>query len=390
MKIVDVEAVALAVPMKTPIAAPISMPRAGETAGIVFREYRSVIVRIRTDDGIEGVGECMTRLSGTALRDIVRYVAPLLVGKDPRDVEYLWDLLWSVMMNRGHQKGFYLEAMAGIDTALWDIWGKSAGVPVWRLLGGRTNRKLWAYASSLRLRDIGILREEIDAHKAAGFNAMKVKIGKDPMNWRGEIRTVEQIRDHAGDGITLMADANCGYGHDRKTALQVGRALEALGLYWYEEPLAPDDIDGYAFLRENLGIRIATGEADFNRFSFARFFKRDAIDIVQHDAARAGGITEARKIADMASAFRVLYAPHTGSSSNIIMTVSLHLATYAPNFLIYEYMRSDWNREEPNPLRRDLCELPVRSFEDGCLEMEDRPGLGITLNEDVVERYRLP
>ena len=111
---------------------------------------------------------------------------------------------------------------------------------------------------------------------------------------------------------------------------------------------------------------------------------------MQHDAARAGGITEARKIADMASAFRVLYAPHTGSSSNIIMTVSLHLATYAPNFLIYEYMQSDWNREEPNPLRSELCDLPIRSFEDGCLEMEDRPGLGITLNEEVIERYRLP
>ena len=389
MKITDVEAIALAVPMEKQIAAPISMPRADEVAGVVFKEYRSVIVRIRTDDGIEGVGECMTRLSGTALRDIVHYVKPLLVGKDPRDVEYLWDLLWSVMINRGHHKGFYLEAMAGIDTALWDIWGKSAGVPVWRLLGGKTNPKLWAYASSLRLRDIEILRDEIDKHKANGFNAMKIKIGKDPMNWRGEMKTVELIRKHAGDDVTLMADVNCGYGHDRKTALQVGKALEAMNLYWYEEPLAPDDIDGYAYLKDKLGIRIATGEADFNRFSFARFFKRDAIDIVQHDAARAGGITEARKIADMASAFHVQYAPHTGSSSNIIMTVSLHLATYAPNFLIYEYMQSDWNKEQHNPLHWDLCQLPIKSFKDGYLEIEDKPGLGIELNEEVIEKYRL-
>ena len=292
MKITDVEAIALAVPMEKRIAAPISIPRADEVAGVVFREYRSVLVRIHTDDGISGVGECMTRLSGTALRDIVHYVKPLLTGKDPRDVEYLWDLLWSVMINRGHHKGFYPEAMAGIDTALWDIWGKSTGLPVWRLLGGKTNPKIWCYASSLRLRDIAVLRDEIDQHKDNGFDAMKIKIGKDPMNWRQEIKTVERIRAHAGDGITLMADANCGYAHDVKTALQVGRALEALDLFWYEEPLAPDDIDGYAYLKANLGIRIATGEADFNRFSFARFFKRDAIDIVQHDAARAGGITE--------------------------------------------------------------------------------------------------
>ena len=390
MKITDVEAIALAVPMEKRIAAPISIPRADEVAGVVFREYRSVLVRIHTDDGISGVGECMTRLSGTALRDIVHYVKPLLTGKDPRDVEYLWDLLWSVMINRGHHKGFYPEAMAGIDTALWDIWGKSAGVPVWRLLGGKTNPKIWCYASSLRLRDIAILRDEIDQHKDNGFDAMKIKIGKDPVNWRQEIKTVERIRAHAGDGITLMADANCGYAHDVKTALQVGRALEALDLFWFEEPLAPDDIDGYAYLKANLGIRIATGEADFNRFSFARFFKRDAIDIVQHDAARAGGITEARKIADMASAFHVRYAPHTGSSSNVINTVSLHLATYAPNFLIYEYMQSDWNREQHNPLHWDLCEMPIKSFKDSRLEIEDRPGLGIELNEDVIRKYRLP
>ncbi len=139
MRITDVEAIALAVPMEHQIAAPISIPRAEEVAGVVFKEYRSVLVRIHTDQGISGVGECMTRLSGTALRDIVHYVKPLLIGKDPRDVEYLWDLLWSVMINRGHHKGFYLEAMAGIDIALWDIWGKSADVPVWRLLGGKTN-----------------------------------------------------------------------------------------------------------------------------------------------------------------------------------------------------------------------------------------------------------
>jgi L-alanine-DL-glutamate epimerase-like enolase superfamily enzyme len=161
-------------------------------------------------------------------------------------------------------------------------------------------------------------------------------------------------------------------------------------VYWYEEPLAPDDVDGYAFLKDKLNIRIATGEGDFNKYSFARFFKRDAIDIVQHDAARSAGITESRKIADMANAFRVQYAPHNGSSSNIIMTVSLHLATYAPNFLIYEYMQSDWNKQQPNPLRWDLCQMPIKSFKDSYIELEEKPGLGIEINEDVVKRYRLP
>jgi L-alanine-DL-glutamate epimerase-like enolase superfamily enzyme len=348
------------------------------------------MVRITTDDGITGVGECMTRLSGTSLRDIVHYIKPALIGRDPRDIESIWDLMWSIMMNRGHVKGFYQEAMAGIDTALWDIFGKSLGVPVWRLLGGRTNPRIWCYASSLRLRSIDILRDEIDKHKANGFNAMKFKIGKDPMNWRDEVKIVEQIRAHAGDKITLMSDVNCNYSRDLKTALEVGKALEALGVYWYEEPLAPDDVDGYAFLKDKLNIRIATGEADFNKYSFARFFKRDAIDIVQHDAARSAGITESRKIADMADAFRVAYAPHNGSSSNIIMTVSLHLATYAPNFLIYEYMQSDWNKAQRNPLRWDLCQMPIKEFKDSHIVLEEKPGLGIEINEEVVERYRLP
>ena len=163
-----------------------------------------------------------------------------------------------------------------------------------------------------------------------------------------------------------------------------------MGLYWYEEPLYPDDIDGYAFLRDHLDIRIATGEAEFNKNSFARFLRRNALDIIQPDAARTAGITETRKIADMANAFRVQYAPHTGSSSNIIMTVSMHLAMYATNFLIYEYMQSNWSKAQENPLRDQLCSLPIKEFEDSHIIMDDVIGLGIDINMEIVERYALP
>lgn len=390
MKITDVRAYALEVPMTEKISAPIGFPRAEEVEGVVFAAYRSTLVFVDTDEGITGVGECMTRLSGTALRDICLTLKPLLVGRDPRDVELIWDIMWCTMLNRGHVMGFYQEAMAGIDCALWDIWGKHAEVPVWRLLGGATNPKLWCYASSLRLRTMDILRDEIDMHKENGFDSMKIKIGKDPMDWRTEMKTVEAIRKHAGDDIMLMADVNCNYGHDLKTALEVGRALQDQGLYWYEEPLYPDDVDGYAYLRDHLDIRIAAGEADFNKNSFARFLRRDALDIVQPDAARTAGITETRKIADMANAFRVQYAPHTGSSSNIIMTISMHLAMYATNFLIYEYMQSNWNKGQENPLRDELCTLPIKEFKDSHIVMEDVTGLGIEINMEVVEKYALP
>lgn len=389
MKIIDIEPIALAVPITDSIEAPVSIPRAAEVVGVVFREYRTTLVRITTDDGHVGIGECMTRLSGTALCDIINYIKPALIGRDPRDVESIWDLMWSIMVNRGHLKGFYTEAIAGIDIALWDLWAKSMNVPLWRLLGGKTNDKLWCYASSLRLRDISILRDEIDQHKANGFNAMKIKVGKDPRNWRKELKTVEQIRAHAGDDVVLMTDANCAYAHDYKTAVEMGRALGDAGIYWFEEPLGPDDVEGYARLRDTLDIRIAGGEADFNKHSFARFFKNNALDIVQPNAARAAGVTETRKIVEMAQAFRVAYAPHTGSSSNITIAVSLQLATYAPNFLIYEYMQSDWNKAQKNPLRWDLCTLPIKEFKDSHLTLEEKPGLGIELNEDVINRYRI-
>jgi D-arabinonate dehydratase/D-galactarolactone cycloisomerase len=390
MKIVDIEAIALAVPIQGNIEAPVSIPRAAEVTKVVFREYRTTLVRITTDDGHTGIGECMTRLSGTALREIVDYIKPALIGRDPRDVESIWDLMWSIMFNRGHVKGFYTEAMGGVDIALWDLWAKSLGVPMWRLLGGRTNEKLWSYASSLRLRDISVLRDEIDQHKAKSFNAMKIKVGKDPLNWRKEIKTVEQIRAHAGDDVTLMADANCAYANDYKTAVEMGRALGELGFLWFEEPLGPDDVDGYARICDALDIHIATGEADFNKYSFAQFFAKNALDIVQPNAARAAGVTEVKKIVEMAQAFRIPYAPHTGSSSNITLAVSLQLATFAPNFLIFEHMQSDWDKGQRNPLRDELCTLPIKEFKVSCIVLDDKPGLGVEVNEEIVSRYRLP
>jgi len=152
MKIADVEAISLVVPMGKAIRSPISLPHADTLAGIVFKEYRTTLVRIKTDEGITGVGECMVRLAPTATRDIVDYVKPILIGTDPFDIEKIWDLLYGTMMNRGHYKGFYMEAVSGIDVALWDVMGKALRMPVYKLLGGKTNDKLWAYASSLRFR----------------------------------------------------------------------------------------------------------------------------------------------------------------------------------------------------------------------------------------------
>lgn len=387
MKITELEAIPLAVPIDEEMAAPISLPHAEELASTVFKEYRTVLVKVFTDEGVEGVGECMVRLAPRATAAIVDYVAPLVVGQDPRNVGRIWELLYGTMMNRGHQKGFYIEAISGIDIAIWDVLGKAAGCPVYQLLGGAQRERLWTYASSLRFRPMDQTREKLDELVERGFSAMKIKIGRDARDPRQDVEFARAIRDHVGPDVTLMVDANCGY--DLGTAVQVARALEDLDVYWFEEPLTPDNVEGYRELRRKVDVRIAGGETEFTRYGFRNLLQHGALSIIQPNATRSGGISECMKISTLSSAFGVPYAPHTGSSSAVCMAVALQLAAAIPNFLIYEHMVSDWSARQRNPLRHDLLQQPVEVFEDGHMRLPTGPGLGIALNDDVVEQHRL-
>jgi D-arabinonate dehydratase/D-galactarolactone cycloisomerase len=391
MKVDKVEVFPLYVPLSESIPAPVSLPHAEKIENIVFGGYRATIVRIYTDDGLVGIGECMTRLSPLALKAIIDEIAPVVIGTDPMNPESTWEILYSVMMNRGHNRGFFIEAVSGIDIALWDIRAKALKQPMYMMLGGRQREKIWSYASSVRIREKSVVLETVRAFLDKGFNAMKIKVGKNPLNYRQDLRLVEDIRAEAGDDVMLTADANCGYHEDVKLALRVGRALEDLGLYWFEEPISPDNLAGYRHLCENLQIAIAAGESSFTRYDFAAWFAQRAIDIVQPNVCRGGGITEILKIAHMSQAFHIPYAPHTGSCSAVCLALELHIATALPNFLIFEYMQSDWAKDEPNPLRHDLLEEPFEVFSDGYLNAppEDRYGIGVELNEEVLKRYSL-
>jgi len=389
IRITKVEAISLFVPIEEKIEAPISIPYASELTDIIFKGYRTTLVRIETDCGLTGVGECIVRLTPTATRDIIRDLAPLLIGKDPLDREALWELLFGAMMNRGHNRGFFVEAVSGIDIALWDLAGKALGLPLYRLLGGRHQPKLRAYASSLRFRAFDVVTAQAKEWKARGFGAMKIKIGRDPSNFQPDLALVRAIREAVGDDVTLMVDANCAYSEDVATALEVGRKLQDLGVYWFEEPVSPENIDGYQHLADRLDIRIAGGEADFLRFGAAEFLKRRAIDVIQPNLARVGGITEARRIAALSHAFHVPYAPHTGSCSAVLLAATLRFAAALPNFLIYEYMQSDWSKNQPNPLRHKLLRQPAEVYEDGYMLVDDRPGIGVELDEDIVDKYRM-
>lgn len=389
LRITKVEAISLFVPLEEKIDAPIAVPHASELADVIFRGYRTTLVRVETDAGLVGIGECMVRLAPTATRAIVEDIGQLLIGRDPLDREAIWELLFGTMMNRGHNRGFFVEALSGIDIALWDLAGKYLDIPLYRLLGGKHHDRLLAYASSLRFRAPQEVVEQALDFKKRGFRSMKIKIGRNLDRPEADIEFVRMIREAVGDDVMLTVDANCAYSEDVPKALMVGRALQDLGIYWFEEPIAPNDVDGYVHLADRLDIRIAAGEADFMSSNAADFLKRRAIDIIQPNISRVGGITEAHRIAAMSRAFRIPYAPHTGSCSAVCLAATLQFAVALPNFLIFEYMQSDWSKSQPNPLRHDLLLEKAEVFEDGYMKVFDRPGIGAELNMDIVDKYRI-
>lgn len=389
MRITKVEPISLFVPLQQKIEAPISIPHARDLEDVVFRGYRATLVRITTDEGLVGVGECMVRLAPTATRDVVEDLAPLLIGRDPLDREAIWQLLYGTMMNRGHSKGFFTEAISGIDIALWDLSGKFLNLPLYKLLGGQHQTRLRAYASSLRFRERDLVIAQALQFKKRGFTAIKIKIGRNVEKPRADIEFVRAIRETVGDDMMLMVDANCAYADDVATALQVGRQLQELDIFWFEEPISPDNLAGYRHLALNLDIRIAAGEAEFMTYGMRDLLLQGGIDVVQPNVSRAGGITEARRIAALSHALHVPYAPHTGSCSAVCLAATLQFSVALPNFLTFEYMQSDWANDQPNPLRHQLLREPIEVFEDGHMLISDRPGIGVQLDEEIVERYRI-
>jgi L-alanine-DL-glutamate epimerase-like enolase superfamily enzyme len=285
--------------------------------------------------------------------------------------------MYAVMRGRGHSKGFVLEAMSAVDMALWDIMGKALGQPVHRLLGSYGRTTLSVYASSLLLKPVDELVREAERLAAQGFKAMKLKIGQ---GVEIDVRNVQAIRKALGAGVQLMVDANCSY--DTLTAMQLGRRLEAEGVAWFEEPLVPENLEGYVRLCQALDMPIAGGETEFTRWSFKEILTRQAMDIIQPDIGRVGGFSEARNIAALASAFDVPVGPHTGASAAVTIAAAIQWGAALPNMLIFEHMYP------PNPLREELLVEPLPTPKNGEVEVPQQPGLGIEVDEKAIMRFR--
>lgn len=388
MRITDIQTYALMCPIEEMEQVPVSVPRPDTTGKLIFAGYRSLIVRIETDEGISGAGEGLVRLAPKATEQIVLELRSLLIGKDPGDVEVLWDDLFSTMENRGHNRGFMLEALSAIDMALWDINAQAAGVPLANALGGVRQSSVPCYASSIRIRNPDEVAADAASLVASGFSALKMKIGRGAHRVDEDIEAVQAVRAAIGPGVRLMVDANGGF--NLADAVRVARELERCNVLWFEEPLPSLDLEHYRLLRRKVDIPIAAGETWFTRFDFLRALRMEAVDIVQPDVSRCGGFTEAKRIAWLASTFHCSYAPHTGQSSALCLLASIHLAASMPNTLYYEYVSTDWSPSTSNPLRTEIVQPALESFRNGGrVNVPSAPGLGVEIDWTEVARHRV-
>ena len=345
-----------------------------------YTDVSMVLVEVATADGITGHGECLGRFGPRAYAAIVEeLLAPRLLGASAFDIARHAKTLRRVLS--GRSGGMLMEAIAGVDIALWDVVGKALGQPIHRLLGGIGRDRVECYASSINWSEAERMAEETRAALALGFRAIKVKLGAPAAL---AIERARLLRDVAGPAVALSADANWAY--DLDDAVKVGRALAELDYAWLEEPIAPEDVAGYAHLRRAVPIRLAAGESDYTAEHAAELIDRRLVGVIQPDVARAGGISETRKIAALAEAHHVHYAPHVGWSGAICVAASLQLAAAAPNFLAFECM------VPAHPLREALTTEPVgdcRSLVDGKVAVPKGPGLGVEIDWDTVGRYRV-
>ena len=354
-----------------------------------IHQRSATLVRVSTDEGAVGWGEAFTQgpeppeISAAAIEHALK---PWLIGKDPMQIQPIWQEMYVRSRDFG-RKGSVVSAISGIDMALWDLFGKLQGLPVHQLLGGAFRDEIQPYATGFfRLSGPGEskrLAEEACRHREAGFRAMKVKLG---FGVRDDLEVMTAIREALDDAeIELMVDVNHAYG--RAEALKLGRALEAFDLRWLEEPVVPEDIEGYAELRSKLAIPIAGGENEHSPYGFYPLIKAAGVDIVQPDVGSCGGITAARDIAAIAQAAGIAVNPHVWGSA-VSQAASLHFiaalptanARLFPQQPILEYDQST------HPFREHLVSKPIR-MTDGMIPVPSEPGLGIEVQMDIVERY---
>ena len=271
-----------------------------------------------------------------------------------------------------------MEAVSGVDTALWDLVGRHEGKPIWELLHGEGRRQLPCYASALSMTDDDTVRMQAVEQVARGFTALKMKIGRrrEQGGIKADVRAVAAVRDAVGQDVDLYVDANGAY--DAASAIRVARGLEDCDVGFFEEPVPPDDLAGYARVHAATTVPLAAGETVFSIFGFRDFIERRLIDIVQPDVGRCGGITGAWQASTLTYAANLALAPHTGLSGGVSQLAAIHIGAASPSLDPIEYMIV------PNPLR-EIFVGGYPSAHDGLVDVPDGPGLGLELDRDALD-----
>jgi D-galactarolactone cycloisomerase len=343
----------------------------------------ALLVEIIGEDGLSGWGEAFGPPLLTA--PIVEFYKPLLVGADALATELHWQNLYNRLRDHG-QKGLAVEALSAVDIALWDLKGRHLGLPVHRLMGGPLRSRVQAYATGFyRKRDgnpLSYLVDEALQRADAGFSAIKLKLG---FGIDEDIRLCREVRRAVGDTMAIMVDANHAY--DATAAIRVGRQIEDLDIAWFEEPVPPEDLQGYRQVKSALRIPIAGGEAEFTRWGFRSILVDRVIDILQPDVCAAGGLSECKKIADMANAFGVRVNPHVWGSG-VALAASLQLIATLPDnppglHPIPPLLELD---QSEHPIRMAILREPIR-HQAGWVEIPTGPGLGIEIDRTAFAKF---
>jgi L-rhamnonate dehydratase len=361
---------------------PMDLVAFGDASMGNFAFHGWVLVEIFTDTGLVGLGNAA--LSPRVTKTLIdTYLKPLLIGADPWDTEYLWQQMYRRTIAFG-RKGVAMTAISAVDIALWDLLGKDAKQPVYRLLGGRTKEKIPVYASRLYAMPIPELRAEAKKYKDQGYKAMKLRFGWGPIDgaagMQKNVELLRNVREVIGYDIDLMADAYMGWTLDY--AKRMLPLVEPFQLRWLEEPVIPDDTRGYKELKSYGRVPIAGGEHEFTSFGFRDLLEMNALDYIQFDTNRVGGISQARKITAMAEAFQVPVVPHAGQMHNfhvVMASLNSPIAEFFPKVDVEVGNELFWYIFDGEP-------TPV----DGYIDLDEKvPGLGLTVNEGSLKRFKI-
>jgi L-alanine-DL-glutamate epimerase-like enolase superfamily enzyme len=353
--------------------------------------FNTCLVEIETDDGQVGLGEAKAAVGnlghyGAVVTLIREEIAPLLIGRDPRDITAIWELLYNG--TRAHyavregrtfptigRRGLTMSAISGVDIALWDLLGQALGQPLWRLLGGMVRERVPAYASG-GWAPVGSIGKQLMQYVERGHRAVKMRVGLQDKSVNDSAARVREVRETLGPAVAVMVDAHGTWGV--REAQRFARKVEDCDLAWLEEPVSPDNVVGQAEVRASTDIPIASGESEQTRFAFRDLIAAGSVDICQPDLAIAGGVTETLRICALAAAHGLTVAPHLWGGA-VLFAAGLHLCVATPCATTVEFSRGH------NPL---LNELTEEGFElvDGYVLAPTRPGLGLTLRRDFVSR----